>query len=234
MIRSAAAGISHAEVKDLLNKPDPTILEIGANDGRDTIRFIKDFPRLQIHCFEPEPRAIRRWQSAVPKRAGVTLVETAVGAINGEIEFHASGGREEKRGPEGWDQSGSIRRPTGHLTKYATVTFPTTFKVPITRLDDWAAKAKFTRRVDLIWADVQGAEIDVIQGARRVLSNTMFFYTEYSDFELYEGQVSLKELRRLLPNFRVHTLFGGNVLFVNRRLELLAKVRGALNRMIGR
>lgn len=51
--------------------------------------------------------------------------------------------------------------------------------------------------------DVQGAEQDVIEGGRRALSRTRFVYTEYSNEQLYEGQLSLRELLKILPEFRI-------------------------------
>ncbi|MEN9248224.1 MAG: hypothetical protein Q6L50_08560 [Gloeomargarita sp. GMQP_bins_120] len=40
------------------------------------------------------------------------------------------------------------------------------------------------RPYDFIWADVQGAEVDLIQGGLQALANTRYFYTEYANTEL--------------------------------------------------
>ena len=72
--------------------------------------------------------------------------------------------------------------------------------------------------VDFIWADVQGAEGDMIRGGLRVLSRTRYLYTEWSDDELYEGQATLTEILRLLPDFRVVELWSDDVLLENTRL----------------
>ena len=42
--------------------------------------------------------------------------------------------------------------------------------------------------------DVQGAERDVLQGSNTMLSNIGYIYTEYSNEELYEGQLDLRGL----------------------------------------
>ena len=51
--------------------------------------------------------------------------------------------------------------------------------------------------------DVQGAEIDVTRGGRNALISTRYLYTEYSNEELYEGQLSLKQLLKELADFGV-------------------------------
>lgn len=86
------------------------------------------------------------------------------------------------------------------------------------RLDTWAAD-EGVDSVDFIWADVQGAEIDLINGGRVTLSNTRYLYTEYSNRELYEGQVGLKTLLKSLPEFEVVHRFAHDVLLRNRRFE---------------
>src|ERR1700676_4003626 len=49
-------------IKGLVGKQDPTILEIGCNDGNDTMAFLRAMPQAKIFCFEPDPRAIARFR----------------------------------------------------------------------------------------------------------------------------------------------------------------------------
>jgi len=50
--------ITVREIKYLVGKPNPVILEIGANIGQTTLDFLKEIPESTIYCFEPDPRAI--------------------------------------------------------------------------------------------------------------------------------------------------------------------------------
>jgi hypothetical protein len=86
--------------------------------------------------------------------------------------------------------------------------------VPVTRLDSWAA-AQNIGQVDLIWADMQGAERDLIAGGGKTLSRTRYLYTEYSNDEWYEGQANLLEIMEMLPLFRVTHRFATDVLLQN-------------------
>jgi hypothetical protein len=94
------------------------------------------------------------------------------------------------------------------------VKFDTQIEVPIVTLDSWA-EAPGVDEVDFIWADVQGAESDLVDGASRILRTARYFYTEYSNNECYEGQIILAALAAKLPDFRLVRRYESDVLFRN-------------------
>ena len=149
------------------------------------------------------------------------LFELAISDTDGTTEFHVSDGRppgdEQWLRPEGWDLSGSIKKPKEHLVMHPWCTFNETITVATRKLDTWCSEEEI-KSIDLIWADVQGAEENLIKGGERALRRTRYFYTEYSDRELYEGQISLCEIRALLPDFEVLYRFENDVLLRNRNL----------------
>jgi len=206
-------------LRSLLGTESPVILEIGCNDGCDTRQFLSLFESPMVHCFEPDPRARDAFrQNVIDPRA--VLHALAIGDRDGTVNFHASGGASPN--PEavtregGWDLSGSIRRPKKHLKAYPWVTFDAIIDVEAKRLDTWAAEHSVDH-VDFIWADVQGAEMDLIRGGTRTLERTRYFYTEYSNSEMYEGQASLRQLIKALPQFEPVVVYSEDVLFRNRR-----------------
>jgi 2-O-methyltransferase len=209
--------LTHEEIAALIKKPNPTILEIGCNDGNDTLAFLHVMPQAKIYCFEPDPRAIARFKNNLgPHLDKIKLFEIAISDRTGQIGFHASSGGDSDF-PDGWDFSGSIRRPKNHLIEHPSVKFEKTIIVNTCRLDDWCT-ANDVKQVDFIWMDVQGAEGDVIAGATKILQKTRFLYTEYSNNELYEGQLSLKSLLAQLPSFDVVARYPGDVLLKNRKI----------------
>ena len=116
-----------------------------------------------------------------------------------------------------WDYSGSIRKPKLHVQAYPWVKFERTITVPTRRLDTWA-KAENLGQVDLIWADVQGAEVDLIAGGSETLRRTRYFYTEYSNEELYEGEITLEGILERLPEFEIVHRYQNDVLLRNAGL----------------
>ncbi|TWB89323.1 fucosyl-beta-1,4-N-acetylglucosamine oligosaccharide 2-O-methyltransferase NoeI [Bradyrhizobium macuxiense] len=190
----------HQRIVSFLQKPDPVILDIGSYDGTDSLRFLQLCPEAHLYCFEPDPRAIARFKNNIGLYLEkIRLFEIAISDKNGRVDFHPSNGDEEAKD---WALSGSIRRPKNHLAEYDWVRFDSPISVETRRLDDWCAEANLNK-IDLIWMDVQGAEADVFAGGRQTLNNTRFIYTEYSDKELYEGQLTLQAMLKLLPSFEV-------------------------------
>jgi FkbM family methyltransferase len=220
------------DVAKLVATDCPTMLEIGCNDGMDTLKFLKAMPHVRLFCFEPDPRAAKRFRENVSD--WVPLEEAAISSEDGIAVFYGSSGRapERSRRPgapaccwlDEWDLSGSLRKPTGHLSFSPWTTFPEDrqYEVKTLRLDTWLARSLGVECIDFIWCDVQGAEADVIQGAANALARTRYFYTEYYDTPMYEGQPNLDTLRGMLPTFDLLGIYGPknnpNALFQNKAL----------------
>jgi 2-O-methyltransferase len=204
------------KLRSLLHRPDPVVLEIGCNDGTNTAWFLEKFPSPRVYCFEPDPRARERFRERMGDRSEVHLFPCAIGDRNGETSFHMSGGRETREMPGGWDFSGSIRKPKDHLVRFPGITFDQTITVPVRTLDSWCAEHGIDE-IDFLWMDVQGAEMDVVQGGQVALRRTRFVLTEYSTVELYEGQARLRKLLRALTDFQVMARYPGDLLLKNRR-----------------
>ncbi len=228
LIRDGALDFSWLEPE---TRRAPLVIEIGANSGQDTLRILDFFTRADVLCFEPDPRAIKSWRATVTSPRA-DLFPLAIGQECGETTFYQSQGlppgATEEDFPEGWDLSGSIIAPKNHTIIHPWSDFTSGIRVRVETLDSVATKFLAGQRevrfpVGLIWADVQGAERQLIAGARRTLEATQYFYTEYSNDELYEGQPRLDELEKLLPNFRVARLWANDVLFENKEFRPISK-----------
>jgi FkbM family methyltransferase len=131
------SNVSGQTLRSCVGRPDPVIIEIGCNDGANTMWFLHLFENPTICCFEPDPRAIERCKEKVGARRNVTLFELAVSDREGFVDFHQCGGRRDnewivKAMPQGWDLSGSIKQPYRHLRVHPLVTFDQTIRVPTT------------------------------------------------------------------------------------------------------
>ena len=226
-VRLEQEAIKISELKVLIGKDDPVIIEVGANGGQTTEEFLREMPKARIYCFEPDPRAIRKFKDRI-RSSNVRLYECAIGNDNGLVNFNQSSGEGEIRD---WDQSGSIRKPKRHLETWPTVKFESRIEVPIQCLDDWASTENIGM-VDLVWADTQGAESDLIAGGSSVLKNTRFFYTEYGAMEWYEGQISLDGICDALDGIGLNLIrkFPIDALFYNRNLVNIADLNFKISR----
>ncbi len=191
--------------KLLADIENPVILEIGANTGSTTAEMIAAIPNAVIHSFEPDPVCISSFKSLHSRDPRIFLHETAIGNVNGEINFfRASNGA-----------SGSIKKPKEHIKLFPEVSFDGGWVCKIARLDDFCSENGIDR-VDFIWTDVQGAEGDLIFGGLNTIKRAKYFYTEYCEYELYEGQLGLAKIFDLLgPDFGISRRFHWDCLFQN-------------------
>lgn len=216
--------VDFADLKRLVGTNMPIILDIGANDGSTTLEFLRHFPSCTVHAFEPDERALRKLKANV-KHSNAHIHATAIGAHDGEAEFFVSSGMPPgfaaadfaAEFPAGWDMSSSLRKPKTHYNVWPWCKFETTRKVLVKRLDTWVREAGLAQ-IDFIWADIQGAEGDLILGGREALSKTRYFFTEYSDDEWYEGQPTLRRLSDMLENFSIVRRYPMDVLFKNNAM----------------
>ncbi len=234
--------ISQAEIRHILGRDNPIILEIGAHKGEDTLKFLKEFAGIRIYSFEPDPRCTAGFKKTVAdKRA--TLVEAAVSNRDGETTLHMSTGWPVKvprllrvlggkrfwtlvisacrrwRGTEKeWTGSSSIKESLAHSKRWPWLTFNKTTKVRTVRLDTWAREHNIGS-VDFMWVDVQGAERDLIEGAVRTLKATRYLYTEYGATSSYPEAMSRDETIELLRKHGFELIpehcDRNNLLFVN-------------------
>ncbi len=210
--------LSPARLGVLLGRDDPFIVEVGANDGTDTLELLETFPRASIHCFEPDPRPLGRFLKQVDSPR-VHLHTLAVSAADGWAEFHLSNGVHPDFGIADWDFSSSLRSPKNHLSRFPWCTFERKITVATARLDTWLTRHSEIATIDFLRVDIQGAEGDLVRGGREALARTRYFYTEFSNYEEYAGQPSLDELVQMLPEFEVLGIVDGfNVLLRNRAL----------------
>ena len=193
----------------------PLMLEIGCHEGSDTAKFLAAMPGIILYCFDCEPRALARFKRDINDRR-VGLIEKAVADLDGAKPFYASTGKAGHMAD--WDYSGSLREPTGHLTKSPEIGFKSPVDVPCVRLDTWLRGHPQISQIDFIWADIQGAQRDLIAGGRRGLAVTRYLYIECHRRPMYAGEPTQDDLIALLPGFEPRGLYGGdNILFENRR-----------------
>lgn len=201
-----------------------TIIELGAYDGYHTalmagMAAATGRPRRH-YAFEPNGN---RQLIEVGARCGVTIVRAAIGAVDSDaVDWWQSDGIQTTPGEghgQRFDGSSSIRRPTAHNSAvYPQMNFrPSTCRC--VRLDTFVAEQGIDL-IDFIYADIQGAEVDMIRGGTEALKRTKYLYSEFANTPHYEGQINLDEILKMLgPNWKLEGIFeSDNLLAVNRML----------------
>lgn len=209
------------EFRRLLPKR-PTIVEVGAHDGTTAAGFLRVFPEARICAFEPDPRVAARFK-ARQFPPSVTLAESAIGDRDGTTTFHQSSGTRPGQSAES-DHSGSILEPIVEKQP-EWLRFESKITVPIRCLDDVLPELGITGTIDLLWADVQGAELAMLAGGANTLRNTRFAYLEWGVVEQYRGQPSLAALSAALSAFEVEELMRHDVLYRNKSIPPVPRHR---------
>lgn len=199
-----------------------TILEIGANDGIDTLKLITASRKGHVHCFECDPRAIERWKHNVTSKYA-TLHEFALSDSEGWKTFHPSGGDPPGQrwiGYGEWDKSGSLLPFDRHKDAAPWMEYLEEFDVLSKTLDVWAEdELSEDVIIDLVWMDVQGAEGLVIQGGINTMQRCRFVYAECDPRPNYRDQVTKQDLTNMLDGFKLLGEYPGyNLLFKNESL----------------
>jgi FkbM family methyltransferase len=165
----------------------PFIVEVGASIGDTTSEFIRKWPRAKIFCFEPDPAAYALLNKAFGLNERVTLFRTALGNKTGVLPWYrsTSGHADGKRAA-----SSSLNMPLEHLEAFPQVEFIRE-TVLCTSLDSVKLPRKY---VDLLWVDVNGAELEFLLGATEALQGTYNVVIEVSNKELYKGQVTAESI----------------------------------------
>jgi FkbM family methyltransferase len=177
----------------LAGRPAPVILDIGACEGEDSIRYSRLYPSARIFAFEPLPsnQALIRANFAAYGVANAQLVPLALCERAGTAVFHVSAGRPaDLFSGEHWNygnKSSSLLAPAESAPMHGWITFPETIPVACETLDRFCA-AQALAGADFVHLDVQGAEGRVLDGAAALLPRLRALWLEVASRELYQGQ----------------------------------------------
>lgn len=151
-----------------------TILDVGSRDLEQSLEFRSIFPNAKIYAFEANPESYQAFQPKLTDN--IQAFQFAAMNYDGEIRF-TKVSQDENTG------ASSIFEPTENMV--GTPAYSLDYiNVPCRRLDTWAKENGITS-VDLIWADVQGAELPMFEGMGDLLNTVQAIATEAETGKLY-------------------------------------------------
>ncbi len=175
---------------------NPIILEAGAYDGQDTIYMANFWPKSTVYAFEPVPE-IHNWLIG---RAGfyknITTYKLALSDKNGEAMFYVS---EFNSHPGTPSASSSLLEPKDHLIQAPHVLFPKKIQVNTVTIDSWAEQNNVDK-IDFLWLDMQGYELNALIASPKILKTVKAILTEVEFTEAYSGQYLFADVKSWLEN----------------------------------
>lgn len=141
-------------------QPNDVVLDFGANVGSFSGVAAAKMEKGKVYAFEPTPSTIAYLKKNISFYGNVEICPYAVSDVVGTAEFTVNGDLDAN--PE--LGKNSMRPPqNGNDFRWQTITVDT-----IT-VDDFVARRKL-ERVDFIKADIEGAERQMLRGARETLA----------------------------------------------------------------
>ena len=177
------------------------IFDIGSRDCGQSIEFYHAFPRAKIYAFECNPNTLPLCRKNIePYVDRITLIEGAVCDYDGDITFYPINQQKTRTTwADGNPGASSLFRSNGQYTVETYV--QDEIKTNCHRLDT-VMRERGIPRVDLIWMDLQGAELLALRGAGEFMDGVQYVYTEVSHKEMYTGQVMFSELNQFMLSNR--------------------------------
>ena len=143
-----------------LLESDACVLDVGSNVGLTAIGFEQLVPEGRIFAFEPSPRNYELLRRNLEENgcSRVEAMNMAVGRATGEVTFLDT--------PRYGAGSFAVNDEGQIAVKHHAEDL---IKVPCVGIDDFVEQRNLSR-VDLIKIDVEGFEIDVLEGAQKTLA----------------------------------------------------------------
>ena len=178
------------------------VIHIGAHYGEELQDYIDEGIQDML-IFEPLESNYKIVEDkAQYLNANIEGHQVALGSKTGEVMMYVSDNEK---------QSSSILKPKVHLTHHPHVKFPETEKVELDLLDNyWKSCGNY----NFINMDVQGFELEVLKGGRKVLEQINYVYCEVNRDEVYENNAYVEEIDEFLSQYgmeRMETDWAGDI-----------------------
>jgi FkbM family methyltransferase len=207
----ALLGVSLSTIKN--------IVVVGAWRGNEVASFLR-YPNATIYCFEPNEdnyrHLIDRWRGN--KR--VICFNVACAAFNGEASLNEAS-------LTGNDSLLPIKNDSKTGLKLVKV-----HKIKTVRLDD--VEELKNKHINLLWADTQGYELEVLSGALELLQRTSSLFLEvYKNNMDYQGGATYASVISFLKEKGFYIVaegidknnIGGNAFFLKNDLKTTAFIQ---------
>jgi FkbM family methyltransferase len=163
------------------------VLHIGAHFGEENSVYEKIGIENRIF-FEPLESNFEILKKNVSEK--YQLVKKALGNENKKITMYV------EKANQG--QSSSILEPHIHLKQYPHIIFEDREEVEMIKLDEFEFDIK---KYNFINIDVQGYELEVFKGGKKVLESIDYIMCEINRDEVYKNCTKIDDLKNFLSGF---------------------------------
>ena len=177
------------------------IFDIGANVGQTARSYRQLFPDAKIHSFEPSDPAFSTLETTFAGDQKFKAWKLAISNVDGEKDFFCSDD----------DTCNSLLPPSqeiGNAALREKLTSTRKDKVECSRLDSFCQQNSIGR-IDLLKMDIQGAELQAIEGASEKLGSgdIGLVFSEVQFSPLYKDACEFRDISSAM-NMHGYKLYG--------------------------
>ncbi len=146
------------------------VFDVGSNRGQFLVQVIEPLQtsgvKMTVHAFEPGRSAFGILKDRFREHEGVRLNNFGLGSQNAEVDLYADA------------QGSSLASLSPRRLEHFGIRFNFSERISIRVLDDYCREQE-VERIDLLKLDVEGHELDVFQGARRMFRERRIAMTSF-------------------------------------------------------
>jgi FkbM family methyltransferase len=181
----------HAKIYIDMEEID-VVYDIGAGDCQESIELQQLFKQSSIFSFEANPACIYDCEKKIKNIPGITFFPICINNYTGITTFHPI---DQEKTITTW-KDGNPKASSLFLANgtYKNETyFQDSIQIPCMRIDDIQSMFKIPLP-DIVWMDLQGAELAALQSMGNNLSHAKIIHTEVWGQAIYEGQSLFNDL----------------------------------------
>lgn len=187
------------DVHSFVGKEKARVLfDIGANFGQSAEHFLELFPKTEIYSFEPAPGSFAKLEAFARDKPRVHAINQGLGPARGQFEFQENE----------FSETNSFLSTDPAVDRYLKGDCMKSIRrtmVEVNTLDSFCEEKKIGR-IDVAKLDVQGFELNILQGAHGLLKRQAIgvLALEIIFIPLYENQATFCQLQELLARYNYH------------------------------
>lgn len=198
------------------------IFDIGSCHCLESVEFAKKYKDSRIFAFEANPESYQVCLNNSKDYPSIEVINQAVNDYDGSCKFYPM---DKERTVTTWEDgnqgASSLYRANGaydHIEKYVQYEI----EVPCTRIDTFCKKNSIDH-IDIVWMDLQGAELKALKSMGEILDTVQIIHTELEMNPMYDGQCLFSDVNDFLTNNGfdlewgdTNVQFGTDFIFVRR------------------
>lgn len=199
------------------------ILDIGARDLTESIFLSESYPNSKVISFECNPQTLSICREKSKNHPNIELIDKAVNEYNGTCKFYPINPSKTKTTWEDGNPGASslfVANDNYPFEKYVQ----DEIEVDCVRIDTILTERNIDK-VDIIWMDLQGAELIALKSIGDILKNVSIICTETEMTPMYKNQALFNDIDNFLKqdfdfvHGNLNATWGTDVFYVNKKLR---------------